>query len=94
MNENNSCHDGMEIAAQVLIRCFAGGVILLLIWFMAFLFGTDWLYAVNTRWFSISREQFILVNYCGIAAVKLIVYVFFLIPYISVRLVQRKHRRS
>jgi len=92
MNENDSCRDGLEIAAQVLIRCFLGGVILLLIWFVAILLGTDWLYATNARWFSISREQFILVNYCGIAAVKLVVYVFFLIPYISVRLVLMKHR--
>lgn len=92
MNEQNSCRDGLEMAAQVLIRCFIGGVILLLVWFFVFLMAADWLYAVNAKWFSVTREQFVLVNYCGIAAVKLFVYVVFLIPYVCVRLVLRKNR--
>ncbi len=92
MNEQNSCRDGLEMAAQVLIRCFLGGVILLLLWFGAILLAPDWLYTTNARWFAITREQFVLVNYCGIAAVKIFVYVVFLIPYICVRLVLRKNR--
>ena len=92
MNEQNDSKSCLEMAAQVLIRCFIGGVILLLVWFLAFLVAGDWLYAVNAKWFSVTREQFVLVNYCGIAAVKLFVYVVFLIPYICVRLVLRKNR--
>jgi hypothetical protein len=92
MNEQNGRANGLELTAQVLIRCFLGGLILLMIWFGFLLFAADWLYAMNVRWFSITREQFILVNYCGMAAVKLFVYVVFLIPYICVRLVLRKNR--
>ena len=92
MNEQNGSQSDFEMAAQVLIRCFIGGVILLLVWFFAFLVAVDWLYALNAKWFSITREQFVLVNFCGIAAVKLFVYLVFLIPYICVRLVLRKNR--
>ena len=94
MNEHGSCCNAFEMAAQVLIRCFVGGVLLLLIWFGALLLAPDWLFAVNTRWFALTREQFVLVNYCGIAAAKIFVYVVFLIPYISVRLVLRKNRQD
>ncbi len=91
MNGQTNRRDNLELAAQLLVRCLAGGVILLLVWSLAFLFAADWLYAMNTKWFAVTREQFVLVNYCGIAAVKLFVYVVFLIPYISVRLVLRKN---
>lgn len=91
MKEQDGYRECLEMMAQVLIRCFVGGVILLLVWFLVYLTATDWLYATNARWFNITREQFVLVNFCGIAAVKIFVYVAFLIPYIAVRLVIRKN---
>lgn len=92
MNEHNGCRDCLDLTAQVLIRCFVGGFMLLLIWSGAVILAPDWLYAINSRWFSITREQFVLVNYCGIAATKLFVYLVFLIPYICLRLVLRRNR--
>jgi len=92
MNENKKDCECLELVAQVLGRCFLGGVILLLVWWLAFANATDWLYGVNTRWFAVSREQFVLVNYYGIAAAKIFVYLVFLIPYVCVRLVIRKNR--
>ena len=92
MNEQNSHLDCLETTAQVLARCLIGGIILLLLWSAVYLAAPDWLYAVNSKWFSVTREQFVMVNFCGIAALKLFVYVVFLIPYISVRLVLRKNR--
>ena len=92
MNGHNNCRDCLELTAQVLGRCFVGGVFLLLVWFGVFLCATDWLYATNARWFSVTREQFVLVNFCGIAAAKIFVYLVFLIPYICVRLVLRRNR--
>jgi hypothetical protein len=92
MNEHNSCRDCLELTAQVLLRCFVGGLILLIVWWLAFIYATDWLYAVNTKWFPVTREQFVLINYCGIAAAKIFVYLVFLIPYICVRMVIRKNR--
>lgn len=92
MNEHDSNRELLEMTAQVLLRCFVGGVILLMTWFMVYLLATDWLYAINARWFSVTREQFVLVNFSGIAAAKIFIYLVFLIPYVSVRLVLMKNR--
>jgi hypothetical protein len=65
------------MAAQVVIRCFVGGVVLLLAWCGAIIMAPEWLFTMNASRFAITREQFVMVNYCGIAVVKLIVCVFF-----------------
>lgn len=90
MSEQNSHRECFETAARVLFRCVVGGVIFLLIWFVAYVAAGDQMYRLQARWFHITRGQFELVNYCGIAAVKLFVILVFLIPYVCLRLVLRK----
>jgi len=90
MNEQSSHQECLETTARVLIRCFLGGAILLLIWFIAYVGARDWMYLLHTRWFSITREQFALINYCGMAATKIFIIVAFLIPYVCLRLILRK----
>lgn len=89
MQENN--REFFETVARVLIRCFWGGLLLLLIWLIVYLAATDWLYALNARWFSISRQQFDVIHYCGMAAMKIAIIILFLIPYACLRLVLRKN---
>jgi len=90
MNTQSSHQECLETTARVLIRCFLGGAIFLLIWFIAYAVARDWMYVMQSKWFGISREQFELVNYCGIAATKIFIIVMFLIPYASLRLVLKK----
>jgi hypothetical protein len=90
MNEQSDHQECLETTARVLIRCFLGGAIFLLIWFIAYVVARDWMYLMQTRWFSITREHFALVQYCGMAATKLFIIVAFLIPYACLRLVLRK----
>lgn len=89
MNDQTSHRECLETIAQLLIRCFLGGVIFLLIWFAAFVFAENWMYLVHTRWFNITHEHFALVHYCGMAATKIVITVGFLIPYICLRMVLR-----
>jgi D-alanyl-lipoteichoic acid acyltransferase DltB (MBOAT superfamily) len=80
----------LELVAQVLIRCFWGGVILLLVWFGAFeAFGRS-MYVLHSMMFDITRTQFELINYSAMAATKISIIILFLIPYICLRLVLRK----
>ncbi len=88
MQENNQ--EFFETIARVLIRCFWGGVLLLLIWFFAYLAAADRLYALNARWFGVSRQEFDVIHYCGMAAMKIAVILLFLIPYVCLRIVLRK----
>ena len=92
MNTQNESQALLELVAQVLIRCFVGGVILVLIWIVACVAMGDWVYHMHSLWFDMSRQQFDLIHYCGIAATKMIVFVAFLVPYVCIRLVLRKHR--
>ena len=83
----------LELVAQVLIRCFVGGVLLVLIWwFVVCVAMGDWIHGVHSLWFDMSRQQFDLIHYCGIAATKTIIFLAFLVPYVCIRLVLRKHR--
>ena len=80
----------LETVAQVLIRCFLAGVILLLVWFGAFeVFGRS-MYTLHSMMFGITRTQFELINYSAMAATKISIILLFLIPYVCLRLVLRK----
>ena len=80
----------LESWAHVLIRCFALSIAFLIIWFVFYLLAGDWGHSVHSRMFSeLSRRDYELINYCGMGVVKLSAFVFFLIPYISIRLVLR-----
>jgi hypothetical protein len=84
----------LETLAGILIRSFLFGWGLLLVWFLFYLLLPGWLYEMNTTWFNISRHEFDLINYCGIGLVKITVLLFFLFPYLSIRLILRKKKKS
>ena len=85
----NNKHDQLEYLARVLIRCFLLSVALLAFWGVCFLVIDDWAYGFHSRFFEMTRPQFDLIMYCGMAFVKLSAFVFFLVPYIALRLVLR-----
>jgi hypothetical protein len=84
----------MENLAGILIRCFFLVYALLLIWFIFCLVGGDWGYNLTSKWFQVSKHEYNLVCYCGIAFMKICVLTFFLIPYIAIELVLRKNKKK
>lgn len=84
--------DFIEIIAQILIRCFLGGVIFLMIWFVCYVTIDEWIYRIHSMWFDISPQQFDFIHYCGMTMTKIILFIVFLIPYICLRMVIRKQR--
>jgi hypothetical protein len=86
MNDN---HDQLELLAWALIRCFLLAVLLLALAGVGCLVFGDWGYGFHSRFFEITRPQYDLVMYSGMAFVKLTAFVFFLIPYVALRLVLR-----
>ena len=83
----------LEIIAAILLRCLIASVIFLLIWFFGFLIGKNIAFVMDIHYslFKATAEDFNMVNYWGIAFFKLIGIAFFLIPWISIKLVLRKH---
>jgi len=80
----------MDAAAGILIRCFLGGALLLVVWFAAYAAAGDWIYQIHSRWFQIPRQTFDAIHYAGMALTKIAIVLFFLLPWIAVRLVSRR----
>jgi hypothetical protein len=93
--DNRECNDiFFETLAKILITSFLLGLAFLLIWFLLYLIGTNWMYEINAKWFDIGKRDFHLINYCGMGFVKLSILVVFFFPYLSLRLVLRKRKGS
>ncbi len=88
MNELGDLKNRLEITSRILLRCFILNFALILFWFFLFLIGNgQWGYEIHSKIFDITRHEFVLINYCGMAFVKLCNIIFFLFPYVAIRLV-------
>lgn len=93
MSKNRSqedFHKDLDGVARILIRCFLGGMVLLIVWFAGFAAAGDWIYGVHTRWFQIPRQTFDAIHYIGMAATKITIILFFLVPWIAIQLISGK----
>jgi len=76
--------------AGILIRCFFLTFALLLVWFAFFWLAGDIGFYLHSHWFEIDGRDYDLLFYYGMAFLKICAFVFFLFPYIAIRLVIRK----
>ena len=83
-----------EALATILGGAFLINYAVLLLWFLVFLFAPESLFALNTKWFVISRHEFDLLNYCGMAVLKIINLAFFLCPFLSIKFWLRTGQRG
>jgi len=77
----------LDRVADIFLWCFLLSFSLLLLWFVFYLLAGDWAYRIHAGWFELSRRDFTLLNYWGIAFTKICAIIFFLFPYISIKLV-------
>ena len=80
----------LDTAAGIFLRCFMLAVCLLLFSFVLYLLAADWAYRIHSGWFGITRHDFDLMYYCWMAFTKTVGFLFFLIPFIAIRLILRK----
>jgi hypothetical protein len=78
--------------AGIFIRCFFFSWAFLLVWFLFYVLVGDFGYGMHAQWFELSRHDYALVNYYGMAFVKISAIIFFLFPYFAIKLVLRKKR--
>jgi hypothetical protein len=81
-----------DTLAKVLIRCAIMGYALLLLSAALCVFGRDTLYDLNSRFVSLSKHEFDLIIYGFIVLTKSVIWLFFLIPWVAIRLVLRKSK--
>lgn len=77
----------IEIIREVLAWCAVINYALLILWFLIFSLAHDWLHRLHGKWFTISGENFDAIHYVSMAFFKLSIFLFFLVPYLALRIV-------
>jgi hypothetical protein len=93
MSTNSSQADFQKIldgVARILIRCFLGGMGLLVVWFAAYVAAGDWIYQMHSQWFQIPRQTFDAIHYAGMAVTKIAIIIFFLLPWLAIKIISGK----
>lgn len=90
MNGSMTVDELLEAVAGVLIRCFFLGMAVMLFTFFVSLFGKELAYSVHSKMYDITAHEFELLLYFGLAFLKTMVFVLFLLPYIGIRMVLKK----
>ena len=80
----------LETVAGICLWCFLLSICLLLFWFFFYLAAAKLIYRIHSSFFYITPHEFEVVAYCGSGLVKIAAFVFFLFPYISIKLILRK----
>jgi hypothetical protein len=82
----------LDAVAGICLRCFILSICLLLLWFVFFLVGRDWVYSIHSRWFEIDRYSFDIMCYYLMGITKIVTFLFFLLPFIAIKLILRKKK--
>lgn len=92
MSDSKQYTDFFSTLAKVLLRCWLFGFVLLLIWLGVILLAGDAVHRLHGGMFGLSKHELDLIFYCGMGLLKLLVLVFFFIPWLAIRLVLRSEK--
>jgi hypothetical protein len=77
----------LEVIRGMLGWCIVMDVVILWIWLASFVFAHGWMHRMHGKWFKMSVETFDAVHYGGMAALKIGMILFHLVPYLALRIV-------
>jgi len=60
---------------------------ILLWWFLFITLAHDWVYRIHSRFIKIPVEQFDTIHYAGMTFYKIVIFTFFIVPYLALRIV-------
>lgn len=81
----------LEYLAEILIRCFYYSFILLFVSILIFIVAGDAAHQAHSVMFDISKHEFVLMYYYVTSFLKITAIIFFLFPWIAIRVVLKKH---
>lgn len=73
----------LDFLCRFLLWSLAINYAILLTWFFAFVFARDWMQQIHGRWFRLTDSTFDTVHYSGMAAYKLAIFIFNLVPLLA-----------
>ncbi len=85
MSVNENSKEQLELISGVLIKAFAAGLIILVVWVIFSIFGAEAAFKIHEEMFGIAAEKLMVINYAGMGLFKLFLFSFFLLPYIGIR---------
>ena len=88
MDDSKNTNELLEVVGKILLRSTVMGFLLILVWFGLYMMAPGMIYA-QAEWFGLLPHEIDVIHYCSMAFVKMCVLVFFLFPYLSIRLVLR-----
>ena len=65
--------------------CALINMVIMLVWFLAFIFARDFVFKMHTRWFKISDERFDEIHYVMMGYYKMAWFLINLLPYLVLR---------
>lgn len=77
----------IELVRDVFLWCTVINYGVLLFWALLFIGAHEWMYRLHGRWFRLSVEQFDAIHYTGMAIYKIGVFLFNLVPFIALHIV-------
>ena len=80
----------LQTVADVLLRCFIFSFSVMMFWFVMVMIMGDLAYRIHSALFDIARHDFDMMNYYGMAILKMLSFTLFLFPYIAIKLALRK----
>ena len=92
MDNTSNINETLDVLARILSRCVIMCAIVLLFWFAAIWFAGDLAYKAHSTFVNLSRESFNTIQYAGALIFKALASMIFVIPYIAIKLVQKKRR--
>lgn len=85
-----STRDFFDALAKILMRSWIFGFVLLAIWFGVSLLMREAIHTLHGPMFGITSHELNVIFYSGMGIFKMLVFVFFFIPWLSIRLVLNK----
>ena len=86
--------ESLRTISQILLWCIVFGFLLLFIWAGGFMLLPGIFYTTQGTLFGLDNHELNIIHYCGIALFKMAVLLFFVFPYLAIRLVIRKTSRQ
>ncbi len=86
----DTTRDFFDTLAKVLLRCWIISFALGLFSFVVFMLTGEIIDKIQGKMFGLSAHELDLIIYCGLGFFKLFVFVFYLFPWIAIKLVLKK----
>jgi hypothetical protein len=93
MNNEQTDLNRLKTLASVLGGAFLINFVFICLWFSMMLISPSY-FGIAEKWFGINKHESDLINYTGIAIFKMMNIVFFLAPYLAVKLHLKRENKT